>query len=240
MSESAAIAFFDVWDTYHKVVAANYMHHLEIREDVERALRAQFAGRPFSILDLGCGDAAALAPLLARLEVRRYKGVDLSQTALALAAENLKGLSFPKEFLCSDILAALTEDASLYDVVYSSFAVHHLSTEEKAAFFRGAARRLEPGGLLLLIDVAREEGESLPVYHQRYCDWLRRDWSLLDANEKASVCDHIRSNDRPEPISTLRAEAQAAGLEDALTIASYGWHRVLRFRRPADSSPSVS
>ena len=75
MSERSTAAFFDVWHTYRKVVAANYMHHLEIKVHIERVLRAQFANRPFSFLDLGCGDAATLAPLLASMAVQRYKGV---------------------------------------------------------------------------------------------------------------------------------------------------------------------
>jgi hypothetical protein len=63
MSQRSTAAFFDVWHTYRKVVAANYMHHMEIRAQLERVLLAQFASRPFSFLDLGCGDAASLAPL---------------------------------------------------------------------------------------------------------------------------------------------------------------------------------
>lgn len=122
MSEHSTTAFFDVWHTYRKVVAANYMHHMEIKAHIEQMLHAQFVGRPFSFLDLGCGDAATLAPLLASMAVQRYKGVDLSESALALAAENLKALSCPVELVCGDILAALEADTGLYDVVYTSFA----------------------------------------------------------------------------------------------------------------------
>jgi hypothetical protein len=73
MSEHSAAAFFDVWHTYRKVVAANYMHHMEIRAQLGRVLLAQFASRPFSFLDLGCGDAATLAPLLASMAVQRLR-----------------------------------------------------------------------------------------------------------------------------------------------------------------------
>ena len=105
--------------------------------------RAGIAGsirRPaVSFLDLGCGDAATLAPLLASMAVQRYKGVDLSEVVLALAAENLTGLSCPVELVCRDILAALEADSALYDVVYTSFALHHLSTEQSS--FSAASRR---------------------------------------------------------------------------------------------------
>lgn len=241
MSEHSATAFFDSWHTYGKVVAANYMHHMEIRAHIEGVLRAQFAGRPFSILDLGCGDAATLAPLLASMAVQRYQGVDLSETAVALAAENLKALSCPVKLARRDILDALGADTGLYDVIYTSFALHHLSTEQKAEFFRRAAQRLEKHGLLLLTDVVRQEDESLPIYVRRYCDWLHRDWSALDGEEKASICDHILNNDRPETFSELRALARAAGLGDAAAVAQYGWHRVLCFRPVAERiSPDLA
>lgn len=236
MSEESATAFFDTWQTYRKVVAANYMYHTEIKAHIDRLLRAQFASRRFSFLDLGCGDAATLAPLLTSMTVEHYKGVDLSETALALAAENLKSLSCPVELARRDILAALEADTGLYDVVYTSFALHHLSTEQKAEFFRLVAQRLEKDGLLLLTDVVREDDESLPVYLGRYCDQIHRDWSVLDAEEKASICDHIQNNDRPETFAELQALAQAAGLADAAAVARYGWHRVLWFQRGTEKT----
>jgi AdoMet dependent proline di-methyltransferase len=128
------------------------------------------------------------------------------------------GFSLAQAFLPeTSWLAALAADTGLYDLVYTSFALHHLSTEQKAEFFRRVAQRLEKDGLLLLTDIVREEDESLPVYLRRYCDWLRSDWGALNVEEKASACDHILNNDRPETFSELRAQAQAAGLEDAPT-----------------------
>jgi SAM-dependent methyltransferase len=120
--------FFDTWDTYQKVVAGDYMFHREIGVALDQALRAHFGGRPFSILDLGCGDAATLTPLLEGLALQRYKGVDLSETALALAAENLKALACPVELAHRDILAALAAENVAYDMIYISLALHHLPT----------------------------------------------------------------------------------------------------------------
>ena len=231
MSEKSATAFFDTWQTYRKVVAANYMYHIEIKADIERLLRARYAGRRFSFLDLGCGDAATVAPLLEHMAVRHYKGVDLSEAALALAAENLKSLSCPVDLVHRDILSALETDNVSYDVVYSSFALHHLSTEQKGAFFHLVAQRLVKDGVFVLTDVVLEADESLPVYLAHYCDWLRKDWSSLDTAELAAICDHIQNNDRPETFADLRALAQAAGLTDAAGVSGYRWHRVLRFQR---------
>lgn len=230
MSEPSPVSFFDSWSTYQKVVAGDYMFHREIGAALSRSLHGQFGGRSFSVLDLGCGDAATLAPLLEGLAVRRYRGVDLSESALTLAAKNLKVLSCPVELTHGDILAALADDV-IYDVIYSSFALHHLPTAQKAEFFRLAAPRLDRGGLLLLVDVVREEDETLDVYHQRYCEWLRGRFSALSGDEKDLICDHIVNNDLPDPCSVLQAQARAAGLEVASRSTQFGWHRLLSFTR---------
>ena len=95
MTEPDAIDFFRAWDTYAKVVAANYMFHRELGQGVRDALRRRFEGRSFSLLDLGCGDAAPIALLLESLALKSYKGVDLSKPALALAAKALARLGCP-------------------------------------------------------------------------------------------------------------------------------------------------
>jgi SAM-dependent methyltransferase len=227
------VSFFDTWDTYQKVVASNCMFHREIGAKLHEALSNRFDQKPFCLLDLGCGDAATLVPLLNGLRLTRYKGVDLSQAALLLAAENLESLNCAVQLDHADILAALGEDET-YDVIHASFVLHHLPSDQKAEFFRRVARRLNPGGMLLLIDVVREEDESLDTYLGRYCTWLRRDWPALDANEKDMITDHIMHNDLPEPYSILDGQARAAGLAAGVPLARYLWHRLMCFNR-ADS-----
>lgn len=231
MAGSSTQSFFDSWQTYQKVVAADLMYHREIAQDLERLLAARFKSKPFSFIDLGCGDAANIVPVLKGLPVERYKGVDLSETALALARTNLAALGCPAELAHGDISAALEREHATFDVIHCSFALHHLSTLEKAAFFCLTEKRLAHDGLLLITDVMREEDESLSTYYAHYCAWLRESWSNLDAQEKDAICAHIMSCDRPEPPSVLRAQAQAAGLGKASEIARYNWHRVLCFMR---------
>lgn len=230
MSDATAASFFQTWQTYQKVVAANYMYHTEIMADIARLLDTGVGGRAFSLLDLGCGDAATLAPLLRDRPIQSYKGVDLSQAALDLAAANLDFLTCPVDLVHRDILSALKDETKRYDVIYTSFAVHHLTQKEKGEFFRLAATRLEKSGFLVMTDVVREEDETLPVYLDRYLGWIRRDWEGLETNEVASICDHIANNDLPETAADLKALAKAAGLGQETLVAKYGWHRVLQFR----------
>jgi SAM-dependent methyltransferase len=225
------VRFFHVWDTYGKVVAANYMFHREIGEAAQAALRAQFGARPFSVLDLGCGDAATFAPLLQGFALKSYRGADLSEAALTLAAKNLSRLPCPVELVQADLMDALAA-AGTHDLIHVSFALHHLSTERKGEFLRLAAGKLAPGGLLLLADVVREEGQSLPDYYAAYCGWLRASMVTLAPEEKDAVCDHLVNNDFPEPCSVLQAQAEAAGLRMFPLAAPQTWHRLIAFARP--------
>lgn len=232
MSNSAADAFFAAWRTYRKIVDANYMYHREIGERIEATLRAAFGDSGFSVLDLGCGDASTFAPRLARLSPSRYVGVDLSETALGLAAENAKALPCPVELRREDLLTALAEGDEQFDLIHTSFALHHLPTERKGEFFRLAAARLSARGLLLLTDVMREADETLPVYFGRYTSWLRSDWDLLTEEEREATCAHLTANDLPETFATLASQAQMAGLA-AEPVAAFTWHKLARFSRRA-------
>lgn len=231
MNESSAIRFFHVWDTYARVVGGNYMFHQELGVAIRVALRDHFQARPFSLLDLGCGDAATLAPILQDFAVKHYCGADLSDAALAVARQNLSQLGCPVELHHADICDELAAQATPVDVIYSSYALHHLPLARKAEFFRLASEKLAPDGVMLLVDVVREEQQSLDVYHNAYTSWLRATMSVLDATEHDAICEHIVHNDFPEPWTILEALATAAGLRSVSVTAPQTWHRLMVFVR---------
>lgn len=208
------------------------MFHREIYAAVERSL-GDGPARPFALLDLGCGDAAHLAPVLGRLDLAHYRGVDLAGPALDLAAENLRELACPVDLRQGDMLDWLADDGGRYDAVFSSFALHHLTAEKKQDFFRHCAERLRPGGRLLLIDVARDEGQDLPAYLDAYCGTMARDWTALEAGELDFAIGHVRRYDLPETLDGLLGMAEQAGFTEAQRLGQYTWHHALSFGKPA-------
>lgn len=229
MNEPSAIRFFHIWDTYARVVGGNYMFHQELGAALRATLVAHFHGRAFSLVDLGCGDAATLAPILQDLPISHYLGADLSQPALALAKQNLSGLGCPVELRHADMRDALVGLTSPVEAIYSSFALHHLSHDEKAGFFRAASQKLAQEGVLLLVDVVREENQPLDAYHLAYTRWLRATMTGLGAPEHDAICEHIVNNDFPEPWTTIETMARAAGLQPASVTAPQIWHRLMVF-----------
>lgn len=221
---------FDLWDTYKKVVDKDFMFHRALSEEIERALRTRYEGRVFTMLDLGCGDASVLAPILKRIPPASYTGVDLSERALELARENLRSLPCPVSLTHGDMLSALT-DGERYDVLHSSFVLHHLATSDKAEFFKLSASALAPDGIVLLIDTVREEDETREDYLRHYLGWIDKDWAGISEAERSAIFEHISTSDRPDPLSVLDAKAQAAGLRRLPGDDKHLWHRLMRFEK---------
>ncbi len=238
MSNAAAKGFFDEWSVYDQVLDHNYMFHDEIYLDVERVLRERYGKRSFAVLDLGCGSARHLSRALAGRSVSRYVGYDLSEAPLAQANRNLAGLSCPIELHQGDLLDGLKSGSEPFDLIFSSFSLHHLVAADKNIFFQWAHRRLSRTGMLMLIDTMREEDEEQPVYLDRYCGWVRSDWKVFSREALDALCDHIRNHDFPETPSGLNAMATDAGFSRCREIDRFRWHRTFSFER--NDSPPVS
>ena len=222
-----AETIFDTWVIYRKVIEHNYMSHQEIYGDVLETLRSTTPG--FRLLDLGCGDASTFSGILKELPIEAYTGVDLSATALALAANNLANLPCSMHLQQGDLLEALYLPDQSYDVIFTSFAVHHLSLEQKSRWFELAYRCLKKPGLVLMIDVMREEGQDLPQYLQTYCLQILQHWQGLDAPEREILSRHVADYDLPEMPSTLQQLAKQAGFSDYRLISQYSAHHVVCF-----------
>lgn len=88
-------SYFNDWQRYQKIVDNNYMRHQELYEHLKNIISQHF-NQPFSMLELGCGDAAFTCKTLMDTSISSYKGVDLSSQALELAKQNLAKLNCHK------------------------------------------------------------------------------------------------------------------------------------------------
>ena len=81
MSGATATSFFETWQTYQKVVAANYMYHSEITADIERLFRTQLGTRQFSLLDLAAAMRRRSRPFCRAWRLRIIKRRSLGSCA---------------------------------------------------------------------------------------------------------------------------------------------------------------
>ena len=226
-TQSQAQTFFiDAQSVYRKIVHANHMYHQELYSVLGSFLK-ELIGENASLLDLGCGDAGMIKGALHEARVTRYRGLDLSDIALAQARKNLQSLGISMDLTCVDMLDYLkTPSKDRFDVIFSGYALHHLDEIGKADFISAAIKHLKPGGILLIADVFREEGENLSDYLERFCENIRTRWSCLSAEEIEHTENHVRGFDRPTTARELQMLARERNLPCEL-IFNQGFYRMV-------------
>ena len=122
------------WATYQKVIDHNALSHREAAAALRENVSA--LSGPIEFLDIACGDAGKMAWALANSEVRRYRGIDLSQSALQLAVKNLESVPFDVDLYHSDFVAELTARRHASDVSWCGLSIHHLTTTKKRALLQ--------------------------------------------------------------------------------------------------------
>ncbi|XOV89223.1 MAG: class I SAM-dependent methyltransferase [Pseudomonadota bacterium] len=208
---------FSEWRTYEKVVSHDYMHHVLYFDDLVLELRRRDAGA-LNVLDLGCGDARPALALLNQIEVTRYVGIDESPEALRCAARALEGSGFPVILHAGDMMAGIDEVQGAFDLIIASYSLHHLTPDAKQSLLAKCRGRLNPGGVLAVIDVFLQPGENRDEYIQRWHHNARQQFLQLADRELDILLDHVAARDLPESISTYRRLAQSAGFADVRVV----------------------
>lgn len=219
------------WSLYDLITEHNYMFHREIYAKIADLLGMRKDHNRYKLLDLGCGNARFLAPCLMQSPPAQYEGVDLSESALEEARGYLAGLSCPVLLKQGDLLEAVESTDMKWDVIFTGFAVHHLTPEEKARFFRAAGRCLPDSGWLLMADVVREKDQSREEYLEGYLRFMREFWNRIPQDELEAACAHVETCDYPEDLATLKEMAKASGLHASHVASQYERHFTILFSR---------
>ena len=205
------------WSSYRAIVEHDLMEHGPVAGATAEAIDSWLAARTPAapapeLVDLGCGDLARLAPLLRRLPLAGYTGVDLAAVVLPLAERNLGAVPYLTRWRQGNLLDwALEGQEASTDILHSAFAIHHLDDEQKQRFLAAARRCIRPGGLFIWADVFRLPGEPRPTYLDRYTRRIESGWGVLDADQQAHVITHMHHFDLPAERDAIEAVAEACG-----------------------------
>lgn len=201
MNDNSTEIFKRNWRIYTQITLNNYMFHSDFALHTSSVFSEMSkSNQPIDVLDCGCGDAFQLSQQLNGLSVSSFTGYDMSEQALELAQKNFRDHDHPvilKNGAMQDLI--LDEDKS-FDVIYSSFAIHHLQDKGKREFLNSCYNRLKPGGKIILIDILRSKEQNVSEYLEKYIEIINSTWSSISTGDKELIFDHMRNYDFPAVI----------------------------------------
>ena len=148
---------FDLWaDGYDQSVRLSeerdrypFAGYRDVLNTIYRRVRA---GEGKSVLDLGFGTAVLTKRLYD--DGIAITGVDFSQKMIDIAQEKMPQARLFQQDLTQGLPQALSGER--FDFIVCTYAIHHLTDDRKAAFLAHLRTHLNPGGEILLGDVAFE------------------------------------------------------------------------------------
>jgi SAM-dependent methyltransferase len=207
-SKDIAAFFQDKWPIYQRLIRGNVLCHREMLATLDEFLSDRFSKNPFSFADLGCGDGSAVVETLQNKTVAHYTGVDASADLIATASKILSPLNCEKVLICQDMATAIGDLPVPVDVVYCSYALHHLLLDQKIKFIGDCYKKLSTPGYLIVVDGVAREHESREQWLSRLDLRILENVPSLTSEDRAIIMEHPRESDFPETIATFRGIAQ--------------------------------
>ena len=114
-------------------------------------------------IDLGIGIGYFTERFLNNFPNSRVLGIDGAQAMIELAKARLTSLASRVQFVIGDFrkLQELAPDAGTIDVVFSAYALHHLSRPDKETVLRQVVELLVPGGWFVNADLIVSDSPEL-------------------------------------------------------------------------------
>jgi SAM-dependent methyltransferase len=149
------------------------------RAEGEAALLDELPGTVHRVLDLGSGDGRLLAFVLAARPTARGVAVDFSP--LMLEQLRTRFASLPNVEILNHNLASPLPAIGAFDVVVSSFAIHHLVHDRKRQLYGEIWSILEPGGVFCNLEHVASASASA---HERFLQAMNIAPSEEDSSNK--------------------------------------------------------
>ena len=216
--DGGALALFErQWTIYQAFVDNDYAATVGAYGTLHRLLKQAF-GRPFSFLDLACGDARGSVAALEGTAVAHYHGVDLAPPALERAARNLEALDCEVELEHGDFIEAICKRPEPADVVWIGMSLHHLTTAEKLELMRAIRRMISMDGLFLTHEPTCMDGEDRDGYLDRLESVARSQFTALTSEELDAIITHVRAADYPETVASWEKLGRDAGFANTENV----------------------
>jgi tRNA (cmo5U34)-methyltransferase len=179
----------------------------------------------FTALDLGFGTGFFANAILARFPNCRLIAVDGAAAMIEMAKSRLGSLAQRVDFRIGDFrhLAKLVHHTKPLDLVYSAYALHHLTSREKLIVLRDVMGLLKAGGWFLNADltVAADKLTEARIQEMRVSGIVHRaggrDQRFLTVSSTRAFLDDLEARDHDKPLTLVEdlKTLKEAGLDNA-------------------------
>lgn len=160
-------------------------------------------------IDLGIGTGYFTECFLNRFPNSRVLGIDGAPAMIELAKARLKSSESRVEFVIGDFrkLQKLTAGAGTVDVIFSAYALHHLSRSDKETVLRKLAELLVPGGWFVNADLIITDSPALEnrLQELRIAGIVERaggaDSRFADSALTRQFLADLEKNERDQPLT---------------------------------------
>jgi ubiquinone/menaquinone biosynthesis C-methylase UbiE len=167
--------------------------------------------QPLRVLDLGAGTGYFAEKFLRRCTGAQVWAVDGAAAMVDLARARLGPLAQRVRFVVGDFrdLCGILPEGEPFDLVFSSFALHHLGRNDKEAVVRQARERLRTGGWFLNADIHVADAPAIEqrVQEIRVHGIVQRarglDARFADAQATRTYLDQLEARDGDQPLTLL-------------------------------------
>jgi SAM-dependent methyltransferase len=153
--------------TEHALAYLKIADGIPHRTEGEATLLEEVPSASKRILDLGSGDGRLLSLLL--VHCASATGIALDFSPLMLERLREKFGSEERVRVVEHDLDRLLPEMGMFDVVASSFAIHHLTHDRKRELYAEIWHRLQPGGVFCNLEHVASPNHRV---HQRFLDAL--------------------------------------------------------------------
>src|SRR6478672_11966421 len=160
-------------------------------------------------IDLGIGTGYFSERFLNNFPNSRVLGIDGAHAMIELAKARLKSLAARVQFVIGDFrkLQELASGAGTVDVIFSAYALHHLSRTDKEQVLRQVVELLVPGGWFVNADLIVADSPELESHLQeiRIAGIVERargsDNRFADSASTRGFLANLEKNERDQPLT---------------------------------------
>lgn len=200
---TASAYFNENWQRYQSTVKNNTLYHREMLAALQQFLSENIGVRPFTFVDVGCGDSSTVAPILVDQSITKYIGIDAAEDVLKMASNSLAHLECEKEFIADNMTTAIPHLSASVDIIFTSYAVHHLSLQDKFNFIESCKQKLNQNGFLLMVDGVLKENQTRDEWLNALQERMKTTIPDITSDEVTFRMQHPRADDFPESIETF-------------------------------------